>query len=265
MKQILVSGFCTEDKINNVSYFGGAAGGIALNLAGEKVPVGILSILGKDSFSEKYLSELQKREVNLSLLKQIAERLPLLTVVSQENSERSRTFEDFGCKKLLASLEPEKNLLAKSQILHVVNTPQKLCDYLAENFEGIISYCPGSFLMRDPDNLSQHLLQRATYIFCNEEEYEILSEHTQIEQLFSGCLELFCLTKGEKGITVHTSDQTIHLPSIAVEHIVDTTGAGDAIVVGFLAALAHEKAPLEGIKKGQLLATRVVQKRGVTI
>lgn len=265
MEKVLVCGFCTEDSINGKSYFGGAAGGIALNLAGEKISVGILSVLGEDSFSKTYLTELEKRGIDLSLLNQTAQHLPLLTVISQENTEKSRTFDDFGCKNILASIQPPKDLLAKFQILHVVNTPRKLCDYLAVNFAGEISYCPGSFLMRDPDTLSLQLLQKTKYLFCNEEEHSQLEKQVNLQELFSHQLELLCLTKGEKGITIFTKTQTIDLPTVPVRTVVDTTGAGDAIVVGFLAALSQEKSPVEGIKNGQELAAKIIQKHGVVL
>jgi len=52
---------------------------------------------------------------------------------------------------------------------------------------------------------------------------------------------------------------------IAPEQIVDTNGAGDAFVGGFLAALVNGKSTAECIKTGQYTALVIIQQPGCTL
>ena len=55
-------------------------------------------------------------------------------------------------------------------------------------------------------------------------------------QLWTDRLDLAVLSVGKSGSVVMTKNDTIEVPSVAVQ-AVDTTGAGDAFVSGLLAAL----------------------------
>jgi sugar/nucleoside kinase (ribokinase family) len=49
-----------------------------------------------------------------------------------------------------------------------------------------------------------------------------------------GKVEVACLTRSEKGSWIVTADETIEVPAAPVEHVIDTTGAGDLYAAGFL-------------------------------
>lgn len=263
MKKVLVCGFCTEDIINNKSYFGGAAGGIALNLASLKVKVGMLSVLGEDDFSKKYKEEFLKLGVDINLINYKTGRLPLLKLISARNSEKSRLFNDFGTKEILNNLIPNKKSINRFDVLHVVNTPNKLCDYLSINFEGIISYCPGSLLLRDHSSLSDSLAKASSFIFCNREETEILDKRLDFDSLFNKKLQLLLITNGERGVTAIYKNKTVNYEAIQVDKVADTTGGGDAFALGFIKKIMDGKSFDEGIKYGIKLASIAVQSLGV--
>ncbi|MDP2637523.1 MAG: PfkB family carbohydrate kinase [Candidatus Levybacteria bacterium] len=264
MKKILVCGFCTQDFIRNKSYFGGAAGGIALNLASLGVNVGILSVLGEDNFSKEYKKELLKKRVDISLVLDKAGRIPYLEVIDDKNSEFSRKFNDNGTKDKLEDTNPDFRLLNSYSFLHAVNAPKKLCNYLAQNFKGDISYCPGSLLVRDHNSLSDELASSSKFIFCNQEEYEILEKKVDFNNLFNKKLRLLLVTKGEKGVTAIYKDKVVSYDSIKVKKLVDTTGGGDAFALGFIKAIMDDESFDKGIKYGIKLASIAVQSYGVT-
>lgn len=265
MKKVLVCGFCTQDRIDNKSYFGGAAGGISLNLAFFNIPVGIISVLGNDKFTRLYFKEFQKRDVDTSLITYSKGRLPQLTVVAKENKESSRKFRDFNAKQILNFYRPNKSLLNKYDLLHVVNTPELLCDYLASSFSGEISYCPGSLFVRDPSSLSQTLLSKSSYIFCNQEEYLLLRKRVSINNYFKTKLKILCVTYGERGVTMITKNLKKQFPILKKSKVVDVTGAGDALVVGFLKEIIARQEFELGIKEGMRLSSLVVRRRGVLL
>ncbi len=265
MKKILICGFCTEDLINNKSYFGGAAGGIALNLASFKIPTGIISVLGKDEFSTRYLNQLKKRKVDTSLITFSPDRLPQLTVIAKANRESSRKFEDFNAKKILSLYKPDEERLNKYDLLHIVNAPKLLSDYLGSTFSGDISYCPGSLFVREPNSFSNTLLAKSSFIFCNGEEYLLLSKRVNITRYFKTKLKMLCITYGEKGVTLITRNAQEHFSATKKLKIIDSTGAGDALVVGFLKELVNNQQFEQGIKEGMRLASLVIGKQGVLL
>lgn len=265
MKHILISGPCAQDIIQGTSYFGGAAGGIALNLAQENIPVGLLSVLGKDQFSKKYKRKLQSLHVNTEAVKEHLSILPVMTRLNKKNGEVSRQYEAHGVQEALATLQPDTAYLHQFDFLHVVNTPKVLAEYLAEHFSGTISYNPGSLFYRDHASLATKLLEKATYIFCNNEEFEMLQKQISFSKLFQNQLQQLFITNGKKGIVVKEKTKQLHFPAILVKNVVDTTGAGDAIVVGFLEKIANGYSWQVGIENGLTFASQIIQQHGVVL
>ncbi len=70
------------------------------------------------------------------------------------------------------------------------------------------------------------------------------------------------ITLGGRGVLLHTSGQSDHLPVFSVGPVIDTTGAGDAFVGGFSAALSAGRDPLEAVRFGCATAGISVTRRG---
>lgn len=70
------------------------------------------------------------------------------------------------------------------------------------------------------------------------------------------------LTLGGRGVLLHEPTQSVHLPAFDVGPVLDTTGAGDAFVGGFSAALAAGRSPLDAVRFGCATAGISVTRRG---
>ena len=70
------------------------------------------------------------------------------------------------------------------------------------------------------------------------------------------------ITLGERGVIYHTGEQSVHVPAISFGDVIDTTGAGDAFVGGFSAALSRGMAPVEAVRFGCATAGISVTRRG---
>ncbi len=70
------------------------------------------------------------------------------------------------------------------------------------------------------------------------------------------------ITLGERGVLYHNHEQSVLVPAIASGPVIDTTGAGDAFVGGFSAALARGLAPIEAVRFGCATAGIAVTRRG---
>jgi ribokinase len=70
------------------------------------------------------------------------------------------------------------------------------------------------------------------------------------------------VTLGERGALFHTKDRSVHIGPFAAGKVVETTGAGDAFVGGFAAALAGGADPLDAVRFGSAAAGISVTRPG---
>jgi ribokinase len=70
------------------------------------------------------------------------------------------------------------------------------------------------------------------------------------------------VTLGERGALFHAADRSVHIAAFAAGEVVDTTGAGDAFVGCFAAALAAGADPLDAARFGSAAGGISVTRRG---
>jgi 1-phosphofructokinase len=84
------------------------------------------------------------------------------------------------------------------------------------------------------------------------------------ETLRSTGFERVVASLGADGALVATRSGTVHVPAPEAE-VVDTVGAGDALLAGVLAALAEGESDEDALRRGVAVASRVVGVPGTTI
>jgi len=82
---------------------------------------------------------------------------------------------------------------------------------------------------------AKDVLRRASWYFCNVDEYEALGGSDPEEFRRQWWLDGLVIKQAAKGVTVHTSDGSIHVPALPKHPAFDTTGGGDALAGGMLA------------------------------
>ncbi|KXG85444.1 ribokinase [Agrobacterium bohemicum] len=70
------------------------------------------------------------------------------------------------------------------------------------------------------------------------------------------------ITLGGRGVLFHARGQSVHLPAFSCGPTLDTTGAGDAFVGGFAAALSRGTGPCQAARFGCATAGIAVTRRG---
>jgi ribokinase len=70
------------------------------------------------------------------------------------------------------------------------------------------------------------------------------------------------ITLGERGVLLHNSKSSIEIPAFRAGPVVETTGAGDAFVGGFAAAIARGSDPVEAARFGCAVAGISVTRAG---
>ncbi len=76
---------------------------------------------------------------------------------------------------------------------------------------------------------------------------------------------LFVMTRSEKGSVIMHGDKLVTQKASRVDHVVDSTGAGDAYSAGFMFGWANDYSLAECARLGTFCATRVIQQLGARI
>ncbi|MDH4170536.1 MAG: adenosine kinase [Acidimicrobiia bacterium] len=109
------------------------------------------------------------------------------------------------------------------------------------------------------------LTDQVDLVFANEEEVCSLFESDDVERamdkLASLC-QMVVVTRGAKGSRISTDGIVVDVPAVPVEHLVDTTGAGDLYAAGFLYGLANGMTPERCGTLGSAAASEVISHMG---
>ena len=102
-------------------------------------------------------------------------------------------------------------------------------------------------------------------LFGNEDELMTLTKaatHAAAIEAMRGRCEILCATRGEKGSLIVTADETIEIPVVPVENVIDTTGAGDQYAAGVLYGLTHGMSLRDAGMLGSAAAAEVISHLG---
>lgn len=111
-------------------------------------------------------------------------------------------------------------------------------------------------------------LRYVDYLFPNEEEAMLLTgtqdAHGAARALLEAGVGTVVVKCGGRGCLVMTREREFTLPAVAGVNCVDTTGAGDSFVGGFLWGLANDLPLEECAAQANLCGARAVEKVGAT-
>ncbi len=90
----------------------------------------------------------------------------------------------------------------------------------------------GSELARD--------MEGAQFLFCNDYEFGLISKKTgwSLDQILEH-VRVLVITRGKDGADLYAGQDSVHIPTVPEDEIVDPTGVGDAFRGGFLAGYSH--------------------------
>jgi sugar/nucleoside kinase (ribokinase family) len=102
-------------------------------------------------------------------------------------------------------------------------------------------------------------------LFANEDETMLLFGTPTFDDALAAVEEtglLAALTRGPAGSVAVGASGPVHIPADPVDHVADTTGAGDLFAAGFLYGLTHGKDPESCARLGGLCAAEVISHVG---
>src|SRR4029079_9771079 len=108
-------------------------------------------------------------------------------------------------------------------------------------------------------------LAGAAILVCNDYEYELLKQKTGLDQsAILNKVGTLIITKGERGSSIITRDDTIDVAAVVPRRIVDPTGVGDAFRGGLIKGLAMGLPAHIAAQLGSVAATYALDHLGGT-
>jgi len=262
-----VSGKALKDVHGFIKMPGGAPVNVAVAIKRLGGNVDVMTQVGSDPFGLFLLEVLKKESLDTTyVFKTDAYKTSLAFVSLDEKGERDFVFFRDPSADQMLTLKPEIIQSINYDILHFgsvgladypLKTSTDLCINHALSLNKIISFDVNvrHMLFKDSEQYKTLILQyikKANVIKFSEEELIWLTGETDfdlgIKTLWNSHHQIMLVSKGSEGVSAYTKDNIYHQIAYKVE-VIDTTGAGDALMGGFLYALSLENEPFKNMNE----------------
>jgi adenosine kinase len=219
-------------------------GGIAPNIAytmallGEKPRV--MATVGED-FGD-YRNWLESQGIDTSLMKVIpGEFTASFFATTDKVSAQIASFYPgamaYSATQSLKDLDKKPDLVIVSP-----SAPEAMMKFPAECRELGIKYLydPSQQVLRLEGSELARDMEGAHFLFCNDYEFGLISKKTSwsLDQILEH-VNILVITRGKDGADLYSGQDSVHIPTVPEDKIVDPTGVGDAFRGGFLAGYAR--------------------------
>jgi len=259
--------------------FGGAARNVAENLLRLGTPVTLLTVLGNDEAGNHIIKSIHEAGANVSSVLRSA-KYPTGTYLAVVNADGKMEYalDDMRIMSELSTkyVHTHESLFGQSSLLFLdTNLPK-------ETIRTIISIARREKLPVCADPTSEALaskliphLPRLRLVVPNAGEATILCNselgiNTQRDAseaakcLVSQGVEIAIVTLGESGVCYATSETSGYVPSVRT-HIIDPTGAGDALTAAVLFGLLNQMPIDDTVRLGVAAASLTLNYRGAVV
>lgn len=277
--QILCVGELLWDNLPSGAKPGGAPMNVALHLSRLGQNVTVASKVGNDEKGRTLLGFLQTSGLKTEMV-QIDEALPTSEVLVHLDANNNATYEI--CEPVAwdnLELTDELVAIAKDSGLIIYGS---LASRRPKSRETLLRLLETDAIklvdinLRKPydtQELVELLLRKSDIIKLNDDELEVISKWNNVSALDEFSLikwfadkynsPLVCVTKGENGAIIYSDGAFYSHPGFKVD-AVDTVGAGDAFLAGFISALLDGKPTGEALEFACATGSFVAGKTGAT-
>jgi 2-dehydro-3-deoxygluconokinase len=225
--------------------------------------------VGADEFGELVLAQLRAQRVDVSAAVVDDERPTGLMIKSRRTSDVTRVvyYRSGSAGSRLAPGDVPEQLVAGCRVLHVTGiTPALSASARDAVFAAVdIARAAGVCVSLDvnyraklwsPDDAAtalRPLAARVDVLFASEDEAQLLTGEADLAALPAALARLgppqAVVKRGERGAGAVIDDRPFDVPAVPVSAI-DSVGAGDAFVAGYLAGLVAGHPPEERLRTG---------------
>ena len=219
-------------------------GGIAPNIAYSMALLGerprVMATVGED-FAD-YRNWLESKGVDTALMKVIpGEFTASFFATTDRISAQIASFYPgamgYSATQSIKELEAKPDLVIVSP-----SAPDAMMKFPAECRELGIPYLydPSQQVLRLEGNELARDMEGAQFLFCNDYEFGLISKKTgwSLDQMLEH-VKVLVITRGKDGADLYAGGDSVHIPTVPEDEVVDPTGVGDAFRGGFLAGYSH--------------------------
>ncbi len=225
----------TADNYQVLSGGKGANQGLIANAIHDKLV--FLGAIGHDAFGKKAITDLESKGLNTDyvLKKQANTGLAVIEVYKGDNSivvfpgaNAKLTKEDIDA---FYNAHPDIQFVVSQMEIDLEVVVYLLKEAHKRHIKTILNPAPAA-------SINQTILTMIDYIIPNESETKKLFGSDRYEHLVKSHRGRLLITLGSKGVMLYSNDNVITVPAKKVD-VVDSTGAGDSFVAGFVVGLAR--------------------------
>lgn len=219
-------------------------GGIAPNIAYTMALLGgkprVMATVGED-FGD-YRAWLDAKGIDTSLMKVIpgvftASFFATTDKVSAQIASFYPGAMGYSASQSLKELDKKPDLVIVSP-----SAPDAMMKFPAECRELGIPYLydPSQQVLRLEGSEIARDMEGAQFLFCNDYEFGLISKKTNwsLDQILDH-VKVLVITRGKDGADLYSGQNSVHIPTVPEDEIVDPTGVGDAFRGGFLAGYSR--------------------------
>ena len=219
-------------------------GGIAPNIAYSMALLGekprVMATVGED-FSD-YRNWLESKGVDTSLMQVVSGEFTASFFATTDRASAQIASFYSGAMGHSAT-QSLKNLEKKPDLVIVSpSAPDAMMKFPAECRELGIPYLydPSQQVLRLEGKELARDMEGAYFLFCNDYEFGLISKKTgwSLDQILDH-VKVLVITRGKDGADLYMGGDSVHIPTVPEDQIVDPTGVGDAFRGGFLAGYSH--------------------------
>ncbi|MBU6468017.1 MAG: carbohydrate kinase family protein [Betaproteobacteria bacterium] len=220
--------------------FGGTAGNIAYNLNLLETNPLIMATVGHD-FTE-YHQRLESLNISTQHIRQLSDSFTAQAFITTDLDDNQITAFHPGAMNFshLNHVKEAQNVTfgvvspdgKTGMIEHAKAFHQQAIPFLFDPGQGLPMFSGEELLT---------FIEQATYFAVNDYEAQLLVDKTglAIEELAKR-VDAAIVTRGAEGSTIYTDNETIHIPAVRAENIIDPTGCGDAYRAGLIYGITHQ-------------------------
>jgi adenosine kinase len=219
-------------------------GGVAPNIAYTMALLGerprVMATVGEDF--EEYRAWLESKGVDTSLMCVVPGLFTAsFFATTDQASAQIATFYPGAMGQ--AATQSLKDLTFNPDLVIVSpNAPDAMMKFPAECRELGIRYLydPSQQVLRLEGSELARDMEGAHFLFCNDYEFGLISKKTgwSLDQVLKH-VNILVITRGKDGADLYSGDDSVHIPTVPEDMIVDPTGVGDAFRGGFLAGYSR--------------------------
>lgn len=247
--------FPLEDDEVFVSDLEMMSGGAAANTAAACGKLGLkCAFIGKlgnnDVFGRKIIDDFKKANVNTNHIKysEFNATGSAYVALNQHDKDR-RIFAHSGAADYLSESDIKEEELRLSRLIYLSSlkniSPFVKAAKIGKKYRIPVILNPGMLIIDQGFDRIKNLLRNLDILILSKREYltllkvspEEISERIFVQKskvLFHFGITILIITMGNKGALLLHHNKAYNIPSIEVENIADTTGAGDAFSAGFI-------------------------------